>query len=506
MKIALTGLLIHFLLISLVAVAQEVENFPEFNLRQKYFEKHLRFLASDELKGRYTGSEGNDIAAYYIAEQLQAYGVKPLGENDSYFQPIEFIKYTPASKGTVNVANTSFENGKNMLCISGKDEDVSAAAIWLGHGWIDEEKGYDDYRGKDVDGKIVVVASGIPGSQNRSEIALSMAKKRKWATERGAVGLIEIYQLNMPWQFFSNYFGKGKIDLAGQNALPAHLDTIPHVWVHDVDSVLIRQVPGTSPANVSITIEGIRKDIVVSNNVVGLIAGTDPELKDEYVLLSAHYDHVGVGEQGGRYTAEDSIFNGARDNGMGTVALLAAAKVLAEVPPLRSVIILALTGEEIGLLGSKYYADNPLVPLRQTIFNLNTDGAGYNDTSAISVIGYGRVGVEEELNQAAEAFGLKIYEDPAREQNLFDRSDNVSFAQKGIPAPTFSPGFDTFDQEIFNYYHQVTDEVDSINWRYLTRFAQAYAYTARLIANKKQRPAWKAGDKYEEAGKKLYGG
>ena len=155
---------------------------------------------------------------------------------------------------------------------------------------------------------------------------------------------------------------------------------------------------------------GRKTQLINSYNVAGYIAGSDPKLKDEYVLLTAHYDHVGIGKQGGQpYTAEDSIFNGARDNAFGTVALLSAAESFAKNPPKRSILIVALTGEEVGLLGSQYYAAHPLLPLNKCIFDINSDGAGYNDTTIVSVMGLDRTGARAEMETATKAFGFGIF-------------------------------------------------------------------------------------------------
>lgn len=166
--------------------------------------------------------------------------------------------------------------------------------------------------------------------------------------------------------------------------------------------------------------------------------------------------------------------------------------------------MLAVTGEEMGLLGSQYYAEHPLVPLEKTIFNFNTDGAGYDDKTGISLIGANRTGIDEQVEKAASAFGKKVISDPAPEQGLFDRSDNVSFAKKGVPALSFSPGITGFSDELFKYYHQVTDNPETIDMTYLKEYCQAFALAARLIANRDTVPFWVADDKYEEAGKKLY--
>lgn len=157
------------------------------------------------------------------------------------------------------------------------------------------------------------------------------------------------------------------------------------------------------------------------------------------------------------------------------------------------------------MLGSKYYAEHPLVPLKQTIFDLNTDGAGYSDTTIISVIGLERTGAKNEIEAGAKAAGLGVFAEPAPEQGLFDRSDNVNFAIKGIPAPDISPGLRTFDETIAKYYHQAIDNPESLDYNYMLKFCKAYAYTARLIADRPTRPQWSAGDKYEAAGKALYG-
>ncbi|MTI89129.1 MAG: M20/M25/M40 family metallo-hydrolase [Balneolaceae bacterium] len=247
-----------------------------------------------------------------------------------------------------------------------------------------------------------------------------------------------------------------------------------------------------------------------SRNVIGMIEGTDPELKDEYILLTAHYDHVGVRSprgDNGSDTPADSIYNGARDNGMGTIAVIAAARAFAKKAPKRSILLLAVTAEEMGLVGSRYYAENPLIPHNQVVYNLNVDTGGYSDTSIVTVVGLGRTSADSLIIQGTKPFGIEPIADPSPGEGLFDRSDNVNFARQGIPAPTFSPGFRAFsDPGVANYYHQPADEADDMDYDYLTRFTQAYVHTARIIANADEAPHWMPGDKYEEAAKQLYGG
>ena len=280
-----------------------------------------------------------------------------------------------------------------------------------------------------------------------------------------------------------------------------------HAWIQAADKSEIEALKNEGNLSVELASGAGSFKSLASQNVIGVLEGTDAKLKNEYLLLTAHYDHVGTGKQGGgAFGPQDSIFNGARDNGMGVVALLAGAEALAKERPKRSVIILAVTAEEMGLLGSQYYAEHPLIPLEKTIFNLNTDGAGYNTTQGAGIIGWDRTGTNEWVEKGLAAFGLEVIPDPAKEQNLFDRSDNVSFARQGVPCLTFSPGFKAFDQALMKNYHQVSDEADTVDFTYLLKFAQSFAHTARLIANADERPEWVAGDKYEAKGKTLYEG
>lgn len=242
--------------------------------------------------------------------------------------------------------------------------------------------------------------------------------------------------------------------------------------------------------------------IVQSKNVIGVVEGSDPDLQNEYLLLSAHYDHVGVGPA----TAEgDSIYNGARDNAIGVATIMAAGKYFADHPPKRSIILALWTAEELGLIGSGYFAEHPAVPLEQIVYNLNIDGAGYNDTTKVTVVGLERTDAESIFESSSREFELDVIPSPAPELGLFNRSDNVHFARKGIPAPTFSPGFTAFDEEIQYYYHQPTDEANSLNFGYVTNYTKAYILSAERIANADEAPFWKSGDSYEDAGIQLYG-
>lgn len=491
MKRFLPGLVALFVWSNIIS-----QDLPEFSLNKEEIEIQLRFLASDALEGRNTASTGAKIAASYIAQHLKAYGYKPPAGQDNYFQKIPFENATPPKKAFFTLNDTTYEQGGDLALFRGKATKGNFEGVFAKYGWIDESGTYDDYQGIDVKGKIVFVLPGTPESSDVRTAFNTVVKKRKIAAEKGAVGLIVLYQIQFPWKYFVRALGRSNLSInKGEDK-----SAILYGWINDPLKSIASALK--EKTQIQVDTDGMQIEKTPDQNVIGILPGSDPILSKEYILLSAHYDHVGVASN--TKNSVDSIFNGARDNGMGVVALLSAAKALAQNPPKRSVIILAVTGEELGLLGSNYYAENPLIPLNQTIYNLNTDGAGYNDKSAISVIGHGRTGTDVQLEKGAAAFGLKVIANPAPEQGLFDRSDNASFAKKGVPALNVSPGATGFDEEIIKYYHQLEDEADSVDFDYLLKYCKTYAHIARLIANMPKRPFWVAGDKYEEKGKALY--
>lgn len=467
---------------------------------------HLQFLASDKLMGRMTGTPGNDEAARYIAEHFRANNVAFAGSMKSYFQPITFVKRRAAANGSLIIAGDTLALDRRFVPSYVHTALLSGNAVYAGFGVVDSAAKRDDYAGLDVKGKIVVIRFGENDSTDVRRGLGASARKREAAEARGVAALVELFTPD-------NQIMWGNLVAFNKNTRPdlASTETKPHTmnWVIAYDggkkmtTKLAAEAAQKRPIAVSMSLEPTRYDTLYSNNVIGVIKGTDPVLSQEYVLLSAHYDHIGTGKSA---TSKDTIYNGARDNGMGTTAILAAAKYFAAKPPKRSVLVLACTAEEVGLLGSRYYATNPAIPHKNVIYNLNIDGAGFNDTTLVTVMGFDRTTAQPLLEEAAKAYGLKAANDPAPEQNLFDRSDNVSFAKVGIPAPTFSPGFTAFDAEIAKYYHQQADEAgEDFNFRYLTRFVNSFITASRLIADANSRPRWKVGDKYEAAFKTLYG-
>ena len=244
--------------------------------------------------------------------------------------------------------------------------------------------------------------------------------------------------------------------------------------------------------------------IVPSENVMGWVEGTDPKLKNEFIVLSSHYDHLGVAKQPKMEEGKlDSIYNGTRDNAIGTTAVIDAARYFSKYPAKRSILFITFTGEELGLLGSKYFAEHPPMPLKQIVYDLNIDNASYNDTTAITLVGLGRTSADEDIQKACTVYGLSILPDPLGGR-LFKGSDNTPLAEKGIPAPTFSLGMRSFDQSILNRYHQLSDEVGNFNLNYGMKFIRAYILSAKNIADNPVQPEWKKGDEFEGVGKSLY--
>lgn len=450
---------------------------------------HLAFLASDEMRGRDTGSPEIAIAGNYIASYFKQLGLKPAPGADGYFQRVGLASGKPPIAATFTLGTHAFSLSDDLIVMGGGNSNVSGDIVFVGYGSpADMEKA-------DVKGKIVVALVGTANDPNIMKAFLTDSPaKVALATSLGARALVEVLALpGVPWTSLVNYFNQPRITLQKGSS-------IPHLWMKNSDAAAWNTLKEKRTATGSLTIEGARTKTIEARNVAAVVEGTDPVLKNQYLVVSAHYDHVGVSNNGA-----DSIYNGARDNAIGTVGLMLTAKYLAKNRPKRSVLFLALTAEEKGLLGSAWYAEHPLVPMKQTVFNFNCDGAGYNDTNIVTIIGLERTSQEGNIATACEAFGLKAMKDPVPEQNLFERSDNYNFAVKGVPAIDFAPGIKAFDAELMKYYHQPADEVASLDFDYLIKYYRAYVYANALISNDTSMPAWKAGDKFEAAAKELYG-
>ena len=479
-----SNLIIFFLLSATISYSQGIVEGITDEVSRQEIELHIRFLASDELLGRETGTPEIDIAAAYIAAYYKSLGVKTLPGMDSYFQTVPFYEVELPKEGSITIGGKMLDFSNDFATSFAKEVELNGSGVYV----------ENTLSGKDVAGKIVIqdaIGNGMTYQQALStdyrDSILTTAK------DAGAGAVLFLWnEPQLPWSRLQGWMHRKTLN-PGKPEDPI----LPFFYVNREALTDINNFDG----EVTVSYSGREINIVNSYNVVGYIEGSDEKLKENYLLLGAHYDHVG-----GEFTTdgEDKIYNGARDNAVGTAAIMMAADYLSRNTPTNSVIFAAWTAEEKGLLGSKYFVENSPIALDKIFFNLNIDNAGYNDTSKVTVIGLDRTLDQDELTSAASEFGLEAVTDPAPEQNLFDRSDNVNFARVGIPSPTFSLGFTAFDQEIFKYYHNVADEADNLDFAYVTRYTRAFVRAVQKIASGETKTFWKAGDKYEDAGKALY--
>lgn len=485
----------HFLSITLVlctllSYAQDDKTLTERTVDQQEIKKHIYFLTDDELKGRDTGTPELKKAAAYLADQLKSYGVKPNPKSGNYYQEVTLTQSAPPKGTSLDLNGQSISD---FVVINGA-KVATSDAVYLGYGLE------ADYEGVDVSNKLIISKAGSAETKDARAAYGLKEQKQALALSKGALGVVELLNAqDQMWSFIDQNFSRTSVRLADPEAPDE--ENFAYVWVLDREGAFAKSFDTNGFKSASLSISGASIKDIVSYNVIGVVEGSDPVLKDEYIIYSAHYDHVGIGTPD---VKGDSIYNGARDNAIGTTTVLSMAKNLAKYPTKRSALFILFTGEEKGLLGSRFYVEHPVLPLQQMVYCFNSDNGGYNDTSLATIVGLGRTTAEQHILKGAESFGLRAIDDPAGEQGLFDRSDNVNFARKGIPAPTYSMGFNAFDAEITKYYHQPGDEADSLDFDYLLQFFQSYVLSGRLIANDPETPRWTKGDKYEEAAQKLY--
>ena len=465
----------------------------EQTVEKSAIEGHIYFLADDLLRGRSTGTPEAKIAASYLANTLRSYGVKPAQTSGSYYQDVFLEKSSPPKQLDFMI------NGKpyiNKVVLEASNIDYNGDAIYLNYG-LEE-----DYNGTDVTGKLVIVKGGSQEANDARGAFGLRNTKMEWAKKAGAIGIIELINAKDGiWGFIDHNFNADQLSVSTKEEGKEANNEFVYLWLQDENEVYLNGLQEKKTLNISLQMSAKNKSEIISQNVIGMVEGTDPELKKEYIIYSAHYDHVGVGTPD---ESGDTIYNGARDNAVGSTTVLSMAQNLAKYPTKRSALFILFTGEEKGLLGSQYYVEHPVLPLNQMVYCFNSDNAGYNDTTVATIVGLERTTAAAHIKTAAKAFGITAIDDPAPEQGLFDRSDNVHFAKKGIPAPTYSLGFRSFDGDVTKYYHKPGDEADTLDYDYLLKFFSSYVLAGRLIANDPVTPVWVANDKYEMASKKLY--
>lgn len=482
--------------------------------------RHVQVLSHDSLKGRDTGSPGHESAARYIAEQLRAAGLQPAG-TDGWFQRVGFVE-VGLDAGRVQLALgqdgawTPLALGRDLrLTARPSTGDVEAPLVFAGYGLSLPEAGVDDLAGLDVRGKIVVHVNGVPTGLSAPLQAHGTRSRWQAMQRAGAVGIIAI-GAGGAWNEAAPGAAGGTVSLAdstlddtrgqrlGGTANPALAARLLAgsgiVW----DTVVARArrgapVPtGALAVSLRATLPTVRRTLT-SPNVVGIIPGTDPALRDEIVVYSAHSDHVGTFK--GPVLTGDSIFNGAMDNASGTATLIETARLAAaRGGNKRTLAFVAVTAEEKGLLGSRYFAAHPSFARGTIVANLNTDMfLPLVPLTGVFAYGYDESDLADDLDAVVRARGLAVLPDPEPEQNRFVRSDQYSFIRQGIPALAFKVGYrpgtpeeKTWQAWVRDHYHKLSDDVTQpVDFATAAGFNALYADLALRVANRPVRPAWR---------------
>jgi len=507
-------------------------------IRPEAIRAHMRFLADSLLEGRGTGTPGQEIAAHYVATQLEGLGLKPAGVNGSWFQPVPLRKISrvpgSSSFAVLRDGNTQmlregedYANGGNAVH---PDAEVQAPVVFAGFGITAPELKYDDYAGADVRGKIVMVLWGAPAkfpSTQRAYFADGVVKARN-AVAHGAVGMLSLLmpeeQKRYAWKWivpqvqsagmrwldekgvpsdsFPELRGGGLLNQSGAEALFAGA---PKSLDQAFAAARAGQPQSFALATTAKMSVRSQHEQVSSPNVIGLLLGSDPKLQDEYVVYTAHTDHLGICPPAGG----DNICHGALDNASGTAALLEVAHAFARLPqaPRRSILFVFVTGEEKGLLGSDYFAQHPTVPKDRLAANVNIDGAPglLYPLKDVVPLGAEHSTLNADVEQAARRMQLEISPDPTPEEVYFIRSDQYSFVKQGVPAVNVTEGLKTADPKLngaeimktwnTTIYHTPKDNMDQpLNFDSAAVSTRLNFLIGYEVAQQANRPEWNAND------------
>ena len=495
----------------------------------------VAFLADDLLEGRAAGTRGYDLAALDVANRYRAIGLEPAGDDGSYLQAVPLLEGRRESEG----ASFSISRGGERIEFTFQDDflpgvnynaashAVTAPLVFVGQAVHAPELEHDDFEGVDVRGKIAVYFSGAPADFANTQRAFHASGRQKLITlaERGAVGAVQIGnpvdEAKYPWARGARNWAMPGMRLLGPDGQP--VDAFPELrataslGVHaarrlfegapmDADEVFARREAGTLEAfdlEGQATLAG-RTTLakVTSHNVVGRLAGTDAALASEHIVYTAHLDHVGIGAE----VDGDGIYNGAFDNALGTAVMLEAATELVATPaPKRTLLFVALTAEERGLLGAEHFASNPGVE-GTLVANINMDMPVFlADVTDVVPIGIEHSSLENDVKAAADVLGIGLTADPKPEEVVFVRSDQYAFVRKGIPAVYLdagikarSPDVDAlalYEDFLTGHYHQPSDETAlPIHYPSAARLAMLNAAIGRRVGDADQKPRWKEGD------------
>ncbi|MEO8679799.1 MAG: M28 family metallopeptidase [Vicinamibacterales bacterium] len=484
---------------------------------------HIVFLANDSMNGRDTGSPEHRKAAEYIAAEFKKAGLEPGGTN-GYFQPIKFrSRRIVEDQSSLTLVKAG---GAVEPVVLGEEAtfsmriepapSVEAPIVFAGYGLQIPEARHDDLAGLDVKGKIVMLLTGGPSSIAGPLLAHYQSIRWEYLKKAGALGTFSIQNpkgQDIPWDRskLSRFMPAVAIadpaldETLGQqvavtiNAAKAEKffagsgHTFKELLALSNDGKVLPRFPIPFTARVKVAIEA---KALESDNVIGILRGTDPQLKSEYVMVSAHIDHVGVGEP----INGDRIYNGAMDNASGIATLIETAAALAATHGnKRSIAFVAVTAEEKGLLGSRYFANRPTMPARSVVADLNTDMfLPLFPLKSLVVQGLEESDLADDLKRVARPLGIEVLSDPEPERNAFIRSDQYSFIKTGVPALSLKVGFvkNSAEHEIVKKwrserYHAPSDDLNQpIDRQAAEDFGKIYVQLVEAVANRATRPAW----------------
>jgi len=522
MKFRVRNLAIACFVFASVAVAAS----PDWEALGKRWWAHVQFLADDKLEGRNVGTAGFEKAATYVTEQFKNAGLQPAGVN-GYAQPVEFdVAQIDESRSSIEILRDGKAEpvnfGEEAFFSVGKDlaEKAEADAVFVGYGLTVPELHYDDLAGLDLKGKIAVFVQGGPGSMPSAIKAhyQSGDERRKALRRAGAIGVAAIPNpkaAEVPWPRVAASRLQARMELRDPASNggpgwsvalvinPEHADRFfagsGHRFQEVLDALNADKPLPHFPLAVKIRETSVvKRSQVSSENIAGVLPGSDPELSKEYVVISAHLDHLGIGAP----VNGDKIYNGAMDDASGVASLIEIARAMKEAgaEPKRSILFLAVTGEEKGLLGSKYYADHPTVEAKNIDADLNMDM--YLPLFALKYLevqGLGESTLGDDVRAVAEQSGVQVQPDKQPDHNRFIRSDQYSFIRKGVPALAFKFGWlpGTPEEKLFNdwykerYHGPADDASQPVDLAGAAQFNALLTKLALRVADEAQRPSWK---------------
>ncbi len=508
-------------------------------IRPDSIRAHMQFLADGLLQGRAPGTPGYDIAAAYVATQMQGMGLMPAGVNGSWFQPVSLRKFRAIPMQT---SLAFVRDGKAEALAFGKDyvtggdpenteSALDALTVFVGYGVTAPGLNYDDYADLDVRGKVVVLLHGAPlrfPSVQRAHFSDFVLKERN-AVEHGAVGVFLVMapndQKRWPWDWLAPQFQRGSLKwLEADGKLH---DSFPQmhgglVWLsqHGAERLFVSASESLEQVfagaregrvdhfalPVTIKMHIVSQHAAMhSPNIIGVLSGSDPKLRQEYVVYSAHLDHVGICPAANG----DNVCHGAWDNASGTAAVLEIAQAFTQLPhpPRRSILFALFTGEEDGLIGSDYFANHPTVPAKAMAANINIDGLPglMYPLKDIVALGADNSSLGKNVDEAARRLGFEISPDPLPEEVMFIRSDQYSLVRQGVPAVFIKDGFTSTDPKVngkeilkkwmVTAYHTPKDDMNQpLDFKSAAKSTQLNFLVGYEVAQQPHRPTWNKGD------------